>query len=223
MTIGQYKTQIDEIRVFLNKFNFLLNYSKDNLFNSATAKRLSRLKKYGELYSEIYSSGEYTFQLFDNSLLQFSYNKDPLVLGYSFIPFPFEFPSYIDYLLINNFEYEEVGDQLMEEYEQNASSFSTAKEHINIIRYDYSEKEYSDSVHSISHIHVGFENIRISSEKILDPMTFFIFILKQVYIEIWKKNISNPDFYKCCQHKKMCQNIQKKFFSKKDQDELYLV
>lgn len=222
MTIGQYKSQVDEMKKILNKCDILYNYSKDNVYNLEVAKRIAKCKDYAKLHTEIYNSGDYTFQLSDNSLLQFSYNSKPFILSYSYIPFPFEIPQYRDFLALNGLEYEEVGDKFMEDYEQEAES-SDLKEHINIIRYDYSEKEYAESIHSVSHIHIGFTDMRICSEKIISPMAFLFFILKQAYVDIWKKNISNTTFNSYCRFKNKCNNVPPIFFSKKDKDELYLI
>lgn len=222
MNIGQYKSQIREIAVILRDNNILANHVRDNLYNSKKAKEASKNKEYARIHAEVYNSGEYTFQLKDGSLFQFSFNQTPLILNYCYIPFPYEVITYEEYLGLLGFDFEEVGEGLREEYNQEISS-ANLKSNLLLIRYDYSEKEYTEKIHSVSHIHLGFNDVRITSEKIINPVTFFMFVLKQMYLPLWKSLIRNSVF--CAyyeKYKNSCNNIPSSYFTHSDKQELYL-
>ena len=113
------------------------------------------------------------------------------------------------------------------EYNRNseqALSEAPQKDTFVLIRYDYSEREYSSGVHSVSHFHFGHSNsIRIPSSVIISPLLFILFVLKQVYSDLWKSLIEESNFHRIYKSSKSkCQNIRMCFFDEFDKKELYL-
>jgi hypothetical protein len=109
------------------------------------------------------------------------------------------------------------------EYEQ-ALSEAPQKDTFVLIRYDYSEREYSSGVHSVSHFHFGHSNsIRIPSSVVITPLLFILFVLKQVYSDLWKSLIEESNFHRVYKSSKSkCRNIGMHFFDDLDKKELYL-
>lgn len=224
MTKGLFYSQIEEINKILSKYGLLKNYIKRSEFSNYS-RSILRTVDHKELYLGVLNNDDYTFQLFDNSLIQLAYQKSNgnLVLGYYYIPFPLQAISYEDYLLSAGFNYEETGDVLIEEYEQHLTECPPRK-NIQTIRYDYSTKEYFEKIHPVSHIHIGFSEIKISSKKIITPITFLLFLLKQIYYNEWKSIINDRYFNQCFNaSKSKCKDVPKNFFSNNDEKELYLI
>lgn len=223
ITGGLFSAQIEEINSILLKCGFVKNFLKKNKATDYT-RNIYRTNDIKELYKKIVDQRDYTFQLKDDSLIQFSFDEvdGELILGYCFIPFPLEVQTYEDFLLGYDIDPEDDQGTLRDYYEQSIVE-APARNGLIVIRYDYSTKEYSETIHSVSHIHFGFGDIRITSQKIIDPKTFLFFILKQVYYDDWKEFINKrhfrDEFMKC---KLGCDDISTKLFSASDQKELYL-
>lgn len=108
----------------------------------------------------------------------------------SYYEFPFEAFSYIEFLESLEINYREAGDNFREEYDDYLTTCEL-KQSATPIRFDISYKEYIEALHPASHLHIGHDNnIRIRSEKILGPFSFFCFLLRQLYKEKWAKFIS---------------------------------
>jgi len=224
MKNGMFYSQIEEINKILSKYKLSKNYLRKNSFSHYSRKVL-KTTDYGELHSEMLNNRDFTFQLFDDSLLQFARDEvnGELILGYCYIPFPLQYITYEEFLLINGFDYNDAKDELVEEYEQSMSE-ALPKKNILTIRYDYSLKEYSEKIHSVSHIHVGFTKIKLSSAIIMTPIAFLLFLLKQLYYDDWKVLIKDAYFlnhFNTCKNK--CSKVPKKYFSENDKNELHLI
>lgn len=226
MKPGVYYTSRNRAIKLLNKFDLLNNaiYIEEDISQEFIDSM--RRKKYFEAYRIAIKNFDYHLLLFDESFLQFEYKKDTegLLLRYSFFEFPFDFPSYRDYLELGGLSFNKVGYELKDQYEQELFE-SDKKNEFALIRYDYSEKYYSHGTHSASHFHIGKVNsIRISSCKLITPLLFIVFILKQVYENEWKKLIKISDFLTEYQGLKgKCNNINNCFFNELDKEELYLI
>jgi hypothetical protein len=74
---------------------------------------------------------------------------------------------------------------LRPEYEVYLST-CTLKEAVAPIRYDFSPDDYTEGIHPASHIHFGHaNNIRVGTKKVLKPVSFCLFILRQSYPNKW--------------------------------------
>lgn len=179
------------------------------------------------LYRRSINGFNYDILLLDESILQFSYSKDqngkPL-LRYAYYQCPYEFFSYEQYLDYYDFSYEEIGEELKTEYEQELSE-SVIKDHFVHIRYDYSEHEYQLAVHPVSHLHIGhLGSIRIPIQMMITPYMFSLFVLKQCYYRKWRELIAINTFHKAISvSKTSCSILNTALFCDLDRTELYLV
>ncbi|MCK4397850.1 MAG: DUF2290 domain-containing protein [Methanophagales archaeon] len=188
--------------------------------------RVARVKDFFNAYLTALKNFDYHFLLFDESFLQLEYNRnstDNVTLRYAYYQFPYDFPTYKEYLMERDLSFNEMGYGYKYEYEQ-ALSEAPQKDTFVLIRYDYSEREYSPGVHSVSHFHFGHSNsIRIPSSVIITPLLFTLFVLKQVYSDVWKLLIEESNFHRIYKSSKSkCQNIRMCFFDDLDKKELYL-
>ncbi len=115
------------------------------------------------------------------------------------------------------------GQEFSEEYEIYLSSTSR-KETITPIRYDYNPNHYSEGRHPASHIHIGHSNnIRICSKKVLHPISFFLFVIRQCFPEKWSVFHTFPDAPTLCKKvRQTIPDINGNLFNQKDLWEMYL-
>jgi hypothetical protein len=92
-----------------------------------------------------------------------------------------------------------------------------------VIRYDYSIGEYKDFFHSASHIHIlNGQEIILPSDKILTPLEFTKFILKNIYVNAWIRNIEKQNNSFCDNSKRKCASLDRSLFSTNDKKHLHL-
>jgi hypothetical protein len=180
-----------------------------NLFGQKGTKSINkdgvsdkfRHASYKDDYFKVFKIGianfDYDFRLFDDSFFQFSIGEarsnDLTDLRYAFFQNPqdhIEYEKYLDLLredgLIEDESNEDLGYVFIEEYqqyliEQGLNSASTS------IRYDVDLKTYLPLVHPTAHIHIGHANqIRIPCARVLTPVQFVLFIVRQIYYYQWK-------------------------------------
>ena len=148
---------------------------------------------------------DYDFRLKDNSIMQFTIEKDTkqniVKLRYAYYKCP--------YLIFGNNEAEST-DVFLENYVS--------------IRYDYDLNEYKETIHPISHFHIGNDNnLRIPIDKIIEPLEFGNFIIRNIYIKEWKelvKDLSLRDI--CLKSKEKLEEVDGKFFTNDERRFLYL-
>ena len=126
-------------------------------------------------------------------------------------------------IYIGSAEYEDAGDAFIEEYEQYISE-AKLKDFVTPIRYDYDYSSYDMINHSISHLHIGREeDIRIPLSKVLSPQAFTVLIIKNLYLEYWKKAISKDSFKNVFEKSKQnCTAIEEELFAEFEKYQLYL-
>lgn len=188
--------------------------------------RMSTVGDYIAVYHKFVETFKYDFLLFDDSLLQYSYERDqnghPLI-KYSYYQFPFDFPTYEEYLLSNDLTYEEAGDLFRHDYEQELSEAS-ARVYLTPIRYDYDVTQYTEGVHPASHIHIGYMNsIRLPVCMILTPFMFTLFVVKQCYYNDWLSLVSSAEFLNALgTSRQSCKQLHAELFTEADMKELFL-
>lgn len=192
---------------------------------------LFRGKSYVDVYKICLSSYYYHFELFDGSLLQFRHEgTSPLKLSYVYYESPYDVLTFEEYLTNagwSNINDELVKKELVSMYEEDISSIAsnTTKKHALEIRYDYSEDTYTEGVHPVSHIHIGFRsNVRIGLRKILTPLSFVLFVIRQCYPDHWINIHSHPDSSRLTRNVR--DNLREidlaNFWNSKDNRELFL-
>ena len=226
MKYKDFNISREHAKRLLNKFDLLKSADFYQKPISCEFTRVTRGKDFLNVYLTALKNFDYHFLLFDESFLQLEYNRnstDNVTLRYAYYQFPYDFPTYKEYLMERDLSFNEMGYGYKYEYEQ-ALSEAPQKDTFVLIRYDYSEREYSPGVHSVSHFHFGHSNsIRIPSSVIITPLLFILFVLKQVYSDRWKSLIEEPKFQRVYKSSKsQCPNIRMSFFDNLDKKELYL-
>lgn len=156
-------------------------------------RRLFKGKPYIFVYKKSVELSSYDFQLWDRSLVQFRYEgNSPLNLSYVYYECPFKIMSKEEFIVSLNFEPQDLDehanevDAWYEEYLETVTD-QEQKKLITYIRYDYDETTYNRGVHPVSHLHIGYNTeIRIGSTKILSPIAFIMFLIRNCYPEAWK-------------------------------------
>ena len=226
MKYKDFNISREHAKRLLNKFDLLKSADFYQKPISGEFVRVAREKDFFNAYLTALKNHDYHFLLFDESFLQLEYTRnstDNVTLRYAYYQFPYDFPTYKEYLMEKGLSFNEMGYGYKYEYEQ-ALSEAPQKDTFVLIRYDYSEREYSSGVHSVSHFHFGHSNsIRIPSSVVITPLLFILFVLKQVYSDLWKSLIEESNFHRVYKSSKSkCRNIGMHFFDDLDKKELYL-
>lgn len=220
-----YYSSVEDVKNLLNKFNLLKNYAFINKPISNDFAKICRREDYITIYKSAIQSNDYHLLLFDDSFIQFDLlEQNKPKLRYSYYQFPFNFPTYEEYLKSINQDFNVVGYEYKDEYDQ-ALLDAPKKDTFLSIRYDYSEKEYAPGVHSVSHFHIGHgDSMRITCSIFITPLLFVIFIIKNIYFKEWQSLMKDEDFLKHYDKiKNKCEKIEDSFFNELDKYELYLV
>ncbi len=153
-----------------------------------------RKKKYSEIWKFLLSESCFRVLLKDYSFFIFSSqkNQETISTSMSFYGCPYDFITLEDYVVETygeeylSFKHDQ---DIQKEYEY-ALDHSPQLDCPVTFRYDFSPNLYKPGRHPASHMHIGFENeIRIGCERILDPLSFTAFVIRQHYPEIWHKKI----------------------------------
>lgn len=234
MTINSLLTALDEVKLLLSEAN-ILKYENTSRARSIINTKLSAeflsimySDDYDNIYKTAMKNNDFDFVLFDDSFIQFSAIKGENELSdgkirYAYFPNSRSYQTYVGFLEENEMTYEDAGDTFTEEYEQYISE-AKLKDFVTPIRYDYDYSAYDMVNHSISHLHIGREeNIRIPLSKVLSPQAFTIFIIKNLYLEYWKKAILKDSFKHIFEKSKQkCTTIEEELFAEFEKLQLYL-
>lgn len=154
---------------------------------------------YRQTYEECVKEYAYDFRLADQSLLLFLKSGTTChdgTLNYSYLECPVSVMAYREFvgneigLDVVDEEFDEQvgawGDDLRSDYEQYVSSLD-AKSVVTPLRYDYKTADYRPGVHPASHVHFGHGNeIRVGTQRIMKPLSFLLFVLRQRYPNFWE-------------------------------------
>lgn len=206
-------------RKFAKVINFRYGYSQE-------FKSICRSGDYLKAYDVGINNFDYDMLLFDDSFIQFSRvdTDHGTVLRYAYYQNPLDYISYEDYLLGEDFDPDEVGELFREFYDQEMSEMHLRVDR-HIIRYDYSEKEYSEGIHSCSHFHFGFvQSVSVPVDKVLSPLAFVLYIYKACYYQFWKEEISKTADFKDLYYgkKTKLKKVKKHVWKPTDKQELFL-
>jgi hypothetical protein len=234
MNFASFIISIDESITFLKEQGLFKGRGIKTVGDhSEEFKKACRKNRHTDIFAIAIENKDYEILLTDDSVFQFSFEKD--ALRYAFIQNPNLFVSKEDYLGaiytpedLLQFSDEEIQGLLSsikdEEYEQyfNEQDINLKS---NIIRYDLDAKGYSPLVHAYSHVHFGLnENLRIPCSKILTPLKFSILAVKNTYYTEWKKafarNLNLETLIK--ESKKRCTDLPVDYWIHKEKYELYL-
>lgn len=234
MTLNSLLVALNEVKAILKDAE-LLKYEnttrpKEILDSKFSSEFLSIMysEDYDCIFKTAMKNNDFDFVLCDDSFLQFSAKKGENGLSdgkirYAYFPNPRSYHTYIQFLSENELLYEEAGESFFEEYEQYISE-AKLKEFVTPIRYDYDYLAYDELNHPISHLHIGREeNIRIPISKVLNPQSFTLLVIKNMYYEYWKKAIVNTQFRNVCETaKNSCFELSDALFTIVEKKQLYL-
>jgi hypothetical protein len=196
-------------------FQFLKNIklSSDVQENVAYPKGMPGIMRglpYHEIWKKCFKDRLYNVCLSDQSLLIF--RNDPEV-SFSFLHCPYEMPTF------DSMESHELGYA----YEQFIETLIEHKPHLPV-RYDYSPSSYRSARHPASHIHFGEGTaVRVSSKKIMTPLAFSYFIVRQFFPEYWEIYLSNKNLAHVARVvRDNLESIDNKYFNDLDSCEVFL-
>jgi len=234
MNYSQFKISIGESSTFLNKFKLFKSIGpKGNGIYSEEFICLSRSNNIIESYKCAVRNFDYDIMLQDDSIIQFQFKSEEL--RYAFIQNPYNFYTREEYLnsiygidelsVLSEADITEMIISINEEdYEQflNEQKLNSTS---NYFRYDFSKAGYRPLVHSYSHLHIGLNpDVRIPSSKILTPLKFTKFIIKNTYYNLWKSKFDEDEnFIKEIEIiKKGCADLTSENWTPIEKNDLYL-
>lgn len=191
MNFGSFKAQINECSSILRHLEMDNDFIPCPQYPSSPRAYFKGMH-YKDIWRTCLQNRYYHFQLFDNSLLYFEHiNSDEVSLSY--YDFPYDAVNYIEFINSYGYLYADVGDELREDYDDYITTCAI-KESVSSMRYDVSYEQYDEGKHPISHLHIGHNNtVRIRTEKLLGPLAFLYFVLRQNYPDYWKKFVKDKD------------------------------
>jgi len=228
VNISKYNISVREAKAFFKECGILKqSYDKAGIFSQEFMEACDSNDP-TKIYLTAIKNFDYDVLLIDDSIIQFSLSetRQGLILRYAYYQNPFDVPSYSEYLIeeLASPEFDLLTRVIESEYDQ---IIAEAPLLINLmaLRYDYSKKEYTEGVHPVSHFHIGLDNkIKIPLRALLTPHSFSIFILKQVYYDLWKSLIATGAVISTFKKsKEICPPVDPEYFKGLDEYEHYLV
>jgi hypothetical protein len=201
MSKGQFRTQVREVYNVYKTLGLAQSFNDQATYPPELAGAV-RKRSYRDEWEHYVRNSRYDIKLSDWSLLQFrpqsESNRDP---SYCYQDCPLELLSYEDFVAdVFGADAGSVGDEFWEEYEQSVYT-SRLKASVTPIRYDYSPTLYAEGVHPAAHIHIGYQSeIRLFTERKLLPLSFGLFVLRQVYPKKWKDFLKFDKAAALCRH-----------------------
>ncbi len=234
MTVNSVLVSLMEVKILLQETLLLKteNYSRKLTVgnNKFSQEFLSVMfsNDYEKIYKTAMKNLDYDYLLTDDSFFQFSAQNGNVgisdgKLRYAYFPNPRKYETYLEFLDDYGFNYEECGNELIEEYEQYVSE-AKLKTIVTPIRYDYDFSEFSPIIHPISHIHIGAEqHFRLPLSSMITPQEFTIFVIKNLYNEHWIKVLESKKYLDIFEKSKNKSNLLgEEFFNIIDKKHLYL-
>ena len=121
-----------------------------------------------ESWKFYYQMNIFDLKLTDLSIIVFNYSKIPF-LSFSYIQCPY----IVD--------------------EEGEIDWDSEPEEPLLLRYDLDEFAYNEYIHPASHLHIGDNNIRFGLKRILNPISFTLLVIRQIYPNTWKIFLTKCD------------------------------
>lgn len=186
MSRGLFAAQINEAERILRSLGLLEERNYAPSYNRVKAADFRGLS-YSETWEKCYSERFFDFLLADDSIMQFRASFDPLDLGYAFYENPYaplvSFDQFVEQeLLARGDEIDEY--DLVRDYQLLTPELKIG---VTPLRYDYAPAQYAEGLHPASHMHFGHAgHVRVGTRKILRPLSFLFFTLRQCYPDSWR-------------------------------------
>lgn len=144
--------------------------------------------------------------------------------SYGYYPCPLEIESIKKFLHERGVEPTQRNRaEYAEEYDLSIQT-SSLKSSATPIRYDIDIGAYRPNVHPVAHLHLGLDNqIRIATRRVMTPIAFVLFVIRQTYPDNWIKLLAHRENLKL--EKKLRANLPKvedAFWKEEDELQSYL-
>jgi len=187
---GLFQTQINTVEEIFKRIG--LFEERQHHPNKSTQASSFRGKSYREVYEICLRDYIYDFRLADQSLFLFVSGYDNhhiLHPAFSYYECPqniMDYKSFVEDALGMELNPEQLDDEFRIDYEDYVVS-ADFKRVVTPLRYDYDPKCYEAGSHPASHVHFGFSNeIRVATRRIMNPISFALFVVRQIYPFQWK-------------------------------------
>lgn len=225
MGAGQFYTQIATSHRVLRDIGLDSEWQQGVKYVPGMAAMVRR-RTYSEEFSHYVTKRLYDLRLDDGSLLQF---KPPAEgsdeYSYCYYQSPAAVMAYREFVRVYfpEFPEDEYTDLLQEDYDLYVTT-AGLKDTVTPIRFDYSPSLYKSGVHPAAHLHVGCGNeIRIGAQRLLMPLSFCLFVVRQMYPEYWKRFLELSDAVALCRAiREDLESVDAKFFAERDKMEMVL-
>jgi hypothetical protein len=184
VTAAKFAASVNQAFGLLTKLGVMGSRSFDARYPAGMPASLRALS-YRAAWEKCAELGWYDFRLVDASLLQF--HREENHLSYSFLEAPLTALAFEDFAAESvGEEWSVLEEELRSDYELYLSS-DLAERSVTPVRYDYEPDLYRSGLHPAGHFHFGVNNhIRVCAAKILTPLSFVLFILRQFYPQKWE-------------------------------------
>lgn len=187
-TFNGYLQQSTSLLKHLLLFN-RRNHSPD-YENVAGVRKLP----YAEQWSYYLNNATYDFLLNDWSLIQFELIEDGDEHKYRYVYLECPYQASLTFDEYRNTAKSFVRADQEAEYYSYLEDSCPEKENLRPIRYDYTPRQYRAGAHPASHLHLGRDHeYRISTQKLLNPVSFVLFLGRHIYLGNWVQFIQNQN------------------------------
>lgn len=229
LSVGKYSAKCNSASALLRKCNLFL---KDNRYPKPLSGIASLVKKkdYQEIWRLLIEDSFFRILLKDYSFFTFEIDPNGCssnnLISMSYYGCPYKFIDIKSYIVQElGEEYVAFTDEpsIIEGYQQ-ALYESVSVESPVTFRYDYAPADYDSGRHPASHLHIGHNNqIRVGCERILNPVSFVAFVVRQQYPEIWKSAVLPSHVHLCKGSiRDAIPSVPIKFKTENDRFEMYL-
>ncbi len=220
MNKGKFEAARNEAEGIFDKLGLLENRNPFPLYPPDMPSLVRRLP-YREMWERSLQSGWFDLRLTDQSIIQFKLKPNP---SYSYLDTPLVALSFEEFALQQYGEdWPVVAYEIREEYDQYLLS-SARERPVTPIRYDYDVELYDEGRHPAGHIHFGLDtNIRVCVTKIMNPISFSLFIIRQCYPLAWQQLTGDAAHVTLFREvRETLEDVPPKFLKGKDHHELQL-
>lgn len=233
MNVSQFNISLEQAIDFLKEIGLYKSLGIKAIGDySAEIRKVSKQNKHSLIYNTAIANFDYEVLLKDDSIFQFAFGEE---IRYAFIQNPQFFVSKEDFLteiyspdellIFSDDEIEELIESIDElEYQQFVNEQELNANSI-FLRYDSGSKGYKPLKHSYSHIHIGLnDHLRIPISKILTPLKFVLFSVRNTYFNEWKEAFIKIDDFenKILTSKNICSPIPNEFWQPIEEYGLFL-
>jgi hypothetical protein len=220
MNIAKYNSSIatvEKILKDLKLFSDRINYANYKGMEPSILRPLS----YRGQWRKCIENRWYNIRLVDQSFFQFKIEPN---VSYSFYECPLNVKS-IEEFAIENFgeKWELFTHEINEEYAQYVETSDIIRP-ITLLRYDFHPDLYGECHHPAAHMHFGIDNnIRVAVVKLMNPISFVLFVIRQWYPREWLGFMEMSSFSEIAREiRDGLDDIPEVYWSKNDKNQLYL-